>query len=1044
MIKLFRNMRKNLLNQGKTFKYFIGEIILMVVTILTISCSKDESNSIHYRAKQELASNYEVLYESGNWNHPEYSEAFESYGNHRAVIELDNKKYGNTQVVIPWRRRDNKPEEKDIIIVDAKTNSVVNNKSVLEINNEFGHLIFKPNKESSLYYIYYLPHISTGSYYPKLTYKKPTITKDTIWLSEINLNKDQIAKLPKAKIISMQSIDDFHSFFPMEIIATSKEINKFMDSNSKPFYLFPEYRENPIKLMDYLPFRWIANSTDINGISDTVLKGEYYTFQVGIFAPEKKLQNLTINFSDFKNDKGSSISKKNITCFNNGGIDLNGKPFHKEISVSAKKTQALWFGVQIPKDTQEGLYLTQVIIKPKDLAADTVFVKLNVSSKTIENYGDDDPQNMTRLRWLNSTIGSDKNAIIKPYIPIIVSEKTIHILGRDIELNSNGLPKNIFSYFTQEMTKLKEDKEPILTQPMQFDIINYNGTKVIWKSNSFNIVQPFKSTATWELTNNSDNFTMNVLGTVEYDGMLDYNIRVVAKKDTRIKDIKLQIPMQKETAKYMLGLGKKGGEFKEDVEWKWDITKHQEGAWLGTINKGLQYVLRDKNYERPLNTNFYQTKPLNLPPSWFNENKGGINIISKNNRVIVENYSGSRTIQKGDTLNFNIRFLITPFKTIDTKEHFNTRFVHKYVSVDSVISLKGTVVNVHHANEINPYINYPFYNVEKQKEYIDEAHKKGIKVKLYNTIRELTYKSHELFALKSFGDEILNNGNGGGHSWMQEHLKSNYHSAWHATEINDASILNKGTSRWTNYYIEGINWLAKNQKIDGLYLDDIAFSRATVKRIASVLNNHRESFVIDLHSANQFNNSDGFINSAFLYMEHFPYISRLWFGEYFEYDLAPDYWFTEVSGLPFGLTGEMLEKGGHPYRGLVYGMTTRVFGNYNPGALWNLFNEFNIANSEMLGYWVDKSPIKTNHQNIKSTIYVGKDKVLIAIGSWAIKEENVLLEFDWGKIGFAKEKAQLISPEIEGLQHFKTIDMDRPITIKKNNGLILILSKRND
>ena len=232
-------------------------------------------------------------------------------------------------------------------------------------------------------------------------------------------------------------------------------------------------------------------------------------------------------------------------------------------------------------------------------------------------------------------------------------------------------------------------------------------------------------------------------------------------------------------------------------------------------------------------------------------------------------------MQKGETLNFNIRFLITPFKTIDTKEHFNTRFVHKYVPIDSVIKFNGTIVNVHHANEINPYINYPFYNIEQQKKYIEEAHSKGIRVKLYNTIRELSYKTHELFALKSLGNEILNDGKGGGHSWLQEHFKSNYHSAWHATRVNDAAILNKGTSRWTNYYIEGINWLAKNNAIDGLYLDDIAFSRTTVKRIASVFNSHRESFVIDLHSANQFNNRDGFINSAFLYMEHFPYILSL-------------------------------------------------------------------------------------------------------------------------------------------------------------------------
>lgn len=176
-------------------------------------------------------------------------------------------------------------------------------------------------------------------------------------------------------------------------------------------------------------------------------------------------------------------------------------------------------------------------------------------------------------------------------------------------------------------------------------------------------------------------------------------------------------------------------------------------------------------------------------------------------------------------------------------------------------------------------------------------------------------------------------------------------------------------------------------------------------------------------------------------MEHFPYISRLWFGEYFQYDLAPDYWLTEVSGLPFGLTGEMLENGGHPYRGLVYGMTTRVYGKYNPGAIWQLFKAFDIANSEMLGYWVDRSPLKTNHKNIRSTIYLRKDKVLIAIGSWSEKDENVALEIDWGKTGLDKNNVRLISPEIEGLQDFRTFEIDQPIPVQKNNGRILILEK---
>lgn len=442
-------------------------------------------------------------------------------------------------------------------------------------------------------------------------------------------------------------------------------------------------------------------------------------------------------------------------------------------------------------------------------------------------------------------------------------------------------------------------------------------------------------------------------------------------------------------------------------------------------------------YVRPLNTNFYQNQPLHMPASWFNGGRGGIRIEAGTDAVTALNYSGPRRMATGDMLHFNIRFLLTPFKTIDTGTHFRTRFVHRYVPVDSVVAWGGTVVNIHHANEINPYINYPFFNLDLQTAYIEEAHAKGIKVKLYDTIRELTYRAHELFALRSLGDEILNDGEGGGHSWMQEHLEANYHSAWHAWRVDDAAMLNKGTSRWTNYYIEGLAWLAAEQHIDGLYLDDIAFSRETVKRMISVLHEHRDEIIIDLHSANQFNPRDGHINSAMLYMEHFPFISRLWFGEYFEYDRDEDYWLTEVSGLPFGLMGEMLQDGGHPYRGMLYGMTARLYGDVDPRPVWRLMSAFGIAESRMLGYWLNDAPVTTSHPRVLATTYVRPDGLLIALASWSESDETVNLTLDSERLGEISE-FRAHAPAVDGLQNSADVDLSR-VLVPANQGLFVIV-----
>ena len=72
------------------------------------------------------------------------------------------------------------------------------------------------------------------------------------------------------------------------------------------------------------------------------------------------------------------------------------------------------------------------------------------------------------------------------------------------------------------------------------------------------------------------------------------------------------------------------------------------------------------------------------------------------------------------------------------------------------------IVNVHHANVLNPYINYPFLSLKALRSFVDRRHSEGRRVKVYYTIRELTNHVPEIWALRSLGDEILRGGGGGG------------------------------------------------------------------------------------------------------------------------------------------------------------------------------------------------------------------------------------------------------------------------------------------
>ena len=296
--------------------------------------------------------------------------------------------------------------------------------------------------------------------------------------------------------------------------------------------------------------------------------------------------------------------------------------------------------------------------------------------------------------------------------------------------------------------------------------------------------------------------------------------------------------------------------------------------------------------------------------------------------------------------------------------------------------------------------------------------------------------------MRSLGHEIYSPGKGGGYSWLQEHLREDYLAAWFVPDLKDAAIINSGMSRWHNYYVEGIKWLVRNVGIDGLYLDDVAFDRTTMKRVKRMLVQDGRPGIVDLHSANQYNERDGFINSAMLYLEHFPYLNRLWFGEYFDYEKSSaDFFLTEVSGIPFGLMGEMLQDGGNPWRGMIYGMTNRMpwSKEADPRPWWNLWDDFGLKGSRMLGYWAPSVPVRTNNDAVKATVYQRKDRALIAIASWAPDTASVDLMIDWQALGLDPTSASITAPAIAGLQDQRTYRRGQPIQLAPGKGLILIV-----
>jgi hypothetical protein len=976
-----------------------------------------------------------TYYGVGTWN-------ADSLGNHRVVIEVRDKADA-VFAHIPWRRRDHDPEKKGIEIIDATTGARIVNCDWIHLDREYGDVVFQPSTAPGTYYVYYLLYRSKKSRnYPQGYYLPMEQTADPAWLKAHSLDDDSNVErtsrsLPEARLVQFQSIDAFNSFYPMEIIATSAEVSHLLKMNRRTAYLlFPEDRRDPIRMTTDLPAKWIMDGprTKFNGF---VHKGEFYSFQIGLYAARTNINGVKVTMGNLRRKEGGVIPSSSFTSFNTGGIDWEGESFEKAVVVGKGSVQALWMGVQVPQDIESGSYLGEVTVTPRGLKATKVKIRLEVSDRVLADGGDSEPYRMTRLRWLNSQLAAD-DSVVPPFTPMTVNDNVVGCLGRSVTLSSSGFPQSIVSYFSPENTSFVKVGCELLSAPIHMVVENSKGMVEPWKSGGYRFTKKAQGAVAWTSTSTAGPMEISVHAQMEFDGYVDFRVTMKAKENASVRDIRLEIPLDKDVTKYSMGMGLKGGLRPDSLSWKWDVKRNQDAFWVGDVNAGLECSFRDENYVRPLNTNFYQLKPLNMPPSWYNDGNGGFHFDSKNSdEIVLQCYSGPRKLKAGEELHFYWSLLLTPFKLIDTNAQWVTRFYHKYESVNEVKALGANTINVHHATEINPYLNYPFLRPKEMKAYVDSAHALGMKVKIYYTVRELSDHAPELFALRSLGDEILSYGPGGGSSWPLEHLDQNYIAGWYVPELNDAAIINNGVSRWHNYYVEGLNWLAQNVGIDGLYIDDVAFDRTTMKRVRKVLDRNRPGALIDLHSANQFNPRDGYVNSALLYMEHFPYIDRLWFGEYFDYDSKPDYWLTEISGIPFGLMGEMLEKGGNPWRGMVYGMTNRLPWSGDPTPLWKLWDEFGMQGTTMFGYWTSECPVHTDNPEVLATAYVKKGKTLISLASWASDTVNCSLMIDWKRLGLNGESAAIVAPAVKNFQEAHTFVKGEMIAVPPGKGWLL-------
>lgn len=129
--------------------------------------------------------------------------------------------------------------------------------------------------------------------------------------------------------------------------------------------------------------------------------------------------------------------------------------------------------------------------------------------------------------------------------------------------------------------------------------------------------------------------------------------------------------------------------------------------------------------------------------------------------------------------------------------------------------------------------------------------------------------------------------------------------------------------------------------MDGIYYDGINFARDGMQRIRKTIDRAAASkkFVplIDCHTGNGGANAPAGVR----YIAHFAYADSLWNGEGFQWNLGPDYWLVEVSGLIHGITADRL-GGTDSIKGMLYATYRR--NSADAHALWKFWDNVSTHN----------------------------------------------------------------------------------------------------
>lgn len=641
--------------------------------------------------------------------------------------------------------------------------------------------------------------------------------------------------------------------------------------------------------------------------------------------------------------------------------------------------------------------------------------------------------------------------ILNPFIPLRAETNelhhTVHVVGRDYTFGPDGM-----------LTSVKSQGHELLSAPVRVVAIE-DGEPAAWDNNyPDNESESFIQRRSDEEivicgAMQSDRFIIDTCYTVEYDGTIDIDLKLMPRGQTvaqvfgiadtkplryQLDQLWVEIPLKKELCTlYTMypNSAMKLADGKErpltSMSMSGTIPDQDAGLpfesllWLGNEDRGFGWYAENDRYWQPAD----EARAMELvqdgdrlilrvrlldshPATWKGDPEKGMNLFQP--------------------IDFHFGFQVTPVKPFPKQP-----YIHNAFHLDCGIKIKGNYIDFMSAENrfdklvekgVTTLILHEKWNKSQnwfelseftkyQLKYIcDECHKRGIKV--------LPYFGYELSAMSPVWSELHNKATATDENGMK---KGGW---WRVPFQRDYVVCYR--SEYQERFLSGVAKLMDTCQIDGVYLDGTAVGRLCCNTehgcgwydengrlhgsygIRNVRRMFQKLYQIVASRGGQINvHCFGYVNFTAL-----PYIHQTWYGENLQFklnkgtteDVDLDYFRAEYIGRNMGVPVEFIAYENRPVWtfeqalscSILHGILPRPNDIEHPldlmSGVWKIFDGFPIEKSEWMPYW--KNKVTASHEKVKVSYYRykaldGSNQLLaFAVNISATPVEAVTLDFE--------------------------------------------------